>query len=191
MDYVAVVRHIGSVHSWEPRFTVTCGIEGCMRKYTSYRCFREHIFKKHSDDIPMFLDDSNTMEEASNVYDHNNEATTTDFAVDVPVSERPKLYNKAMFLLKLKQERRLSQMAIDGLISDITTLLEEELSSLKKEVIQCLEGGHVSAELINNINKTLSKRISTPPFEGLQSAYLQKKYYLENFNLVVCVQSLC
>lgn len=108
MDYVAVIRHIGSDHSWEPRFRVTCGIEGCMRVYKSYRCFREHIFNKHGDDVPMLLDDSNTLEEAPNVHDynimHNDEATTADFAVDVPVSERPKLYNKAMYLLKLKHE---------------------------------------------------------------------------------------
>ena len=117
---------------------------------------------------------------------HNDEATTADFAVDVPVSERPKLYNKAMYLLKLKHERRISQVAIDGLISDTATLIEEELLSVKNKVIQCLEEGHAPAELISNINEKLSKRISTQPFEGLQSAYLQKKYYLENFNLVVC-----
>ena len=32
----------------------------------------------------MLLDDTNTMEDAPNVYDHNSEATTADFAVDVP-----------------------------------------------------------------------------------------------------------
>ena len=32
--------------------------------------------------------------------------------------ERPKLYNKALFLLKLKEEQRLSQVAINSLIGD-------------------------------------------------------------------------
>lgn len=72
----------------------------------------EHIFNKHSDDVPMLLDNSNTMKEAPNVHDHNimhnDKVTAADFAVDVPVSEKPKLYNKAMYLLKLKHEQRLS-----------------------------------------------------------------------------------
>jgi len=76
----------------------------------------------------MLLDVGNTMEDAPNVHDHNimhnDEATSADFAVDVPVSERPKLYTKTMHILKLKHERRLSQVAIDGLISDTTTYLK-------------------------------------------------------------------
>ena len=43
------VRHIGSVHAWEPHFRVTCGIDGCIQTYTSYRRYREHIVNKHSE----------------------------------------------------------------------------------------------------------------------------------------------
>ena len=61
---------------------------------------------------------------------------------DDPVTEvsieRPKLYNKALFLLKIKEERRLSQLAVNGLIGDISTLLEEEILSLKTNVIKCM-----------------------------------------------------
>ena len=49
LDYASVIRHIGSVHAWDPRFRITCGIEGCVRTYTSYRCYREHIINKHSE----------------------------------------------------------------------------------------------------------------------------------------------
>ena len=51
---------------------------------------------------------------------------------DVQTTERPKLYNKALFLLKLKEEQRLPQVVINSLIGDISTLLEEENLSLKK-----------------------------------------------------------
>ena len=39
--------------------------------------------------------------------------------------ERSKLYNKALFLLKLKEEQRLLQLTVNSLIGDISTLLEE------------------------------------------------------------------
>ena len=69
-------------------------------------------------------------------YIHSDEMTlnpsdnaTTDYAVQ---TERPKLYNKALFLLKLKEEQRLSQVTINNLIGDVSTLMEEENVSLKK-----------------------------------------------------------
>ena len=49
LDYASVVRHIGSVHAWEPQFRVTRGIDGCIRTYTSYRRYRDHIVNKHSE----------------------------------------------------------------------------------------------------------------------------------------------
>ena len=44
---------------------------------------------------------------------------------------------------------------------------------------------HASTELIKKINKHFSEKIAVPPFEGLQTAYLQKKYFTDNFHLVV------
>ena len=60
----------------------------------------------------------------------------------IPEVSRPKLYNKALFLLKIKEERRLSQVAINGLIGDITTLLGEEYLSLKISSSACRKGMH-------------------------------------------------
>ena len=152
LDYASVVRHIGSAHAWEPRFKVTCGIDGCIRTYTSYRRYRAHIVNKHSEHISnervnteeTFLDhETHGIEEMDSV--------CFDDPVTEVSAERPKLYNKALFLLKLKEERRLSQLAVNGLIGDISTLLEEEISSLKKDVIKCMHEEHTSlVKYINN-----------------------------------------
>ena len=186
LDYASVVRHIGSVHAWEPRFKVTCGIDGCIRTYTSYRRYRAHIVNKHSEHIS---DERVNTEETFLDHETHSIEEMDSVCFDDPVTEisaeRPKLYNKALFLLKLKEERRLSQLAVNGLIGDISTLLEEEISSLKKDVIKCMHEEHASTELISKIHKQFSDKITAPPFEGLQTAYLQKKYFTENFHLVV------
>ena len=108
-DYASVIRHIGSVHAWEPRFRITCGIEGCVRTYTSYRCYREHIIHKHGElvrdddmDVDSLQDSEHGYadEEMSNLFDDSaidHEEQTTNYEI-------PKLYNKALFLLKLKEE---------------------------------------------------------------------------------------
>ena len=69
----------------------------------------------------------------------------------------------------------------NGLIGDISILLEEEITSLKKDVIQCMQEEHASVELISNVNKLFSEKIAVTLFEGLQTAYLQKNISLTIF----------
>ena len=181
------MRHIGSVHAWEPRFRLTCGIEGCMRKYKSYRCYRDHTFSKHSELLPAADDSTSTdeplLQDSEHVYSIEGSPNPSE-STDV-LTNRPKTYNKALFLLKLKEERRLPQVAVDGLIGDISILLDEEILSLKQNVIQYMQEGHVSAELISKVNEEFTERVYSP-FEGLQTAFFQKKYFINHFNLVVC-----
>ena len=183
LDYASVVRHIGFVHAWEPRFRVTCGIEGCIRTYTSYRCYRAHIVNKHNE----LISDESVNTEESFLQNSDHEATHSieemdsapfDDSLTEVSAERPKLYNKALFLLKLKEERRLSQVAVNGLIGDISTLLEEEILSLKKDIIQCMQEEHASTELISKIHKHFFEKIAVPPFE---------KYFTDNFHLAVSI----
>ena len=44
---------------------------------------------------------------------------------------------------------------------------------------------HASADLISKINKQFSEKIAAPLFEGLHTAYLQRKYFTDNFHLLV------
>ena len=38
---------IGLVHSFDPGFTVTCGVDGCPKTFTKYNSFRKHILRHH------------------------------------------------------------------------------------------------------------------------------------------------
>ena len=98
LDYTSVLQHIGSVHAWEPWFKITCGIEGCVHTYTSYRCYRDHIMNKHGKLISdkginteeLFLQDS----EPTYSNEEMDPAPFDDSMTEVS-TERPKLYNKA------------------------------------------------------------------------------------------------
>ena len=50
----AVVRHIGAVHSHEANFHIKCDIQGCVRTYTNFFSFKNHVYRNHKD----ALDDS-------------------------------------------------------------------------------------------------------------------------------------
>ena len=97
------------------------------------------------------------------------------------------LNSKALFLLKIKEDRRISQSNVDCLIGDLTVLLKEELMSLKSDIISCVKEGQDTDDSVSRINEIFSKKLSTSPFEGLDTAHLQRKYFLEHFHLVVSI----
>ena len=39
-----VIRHMGSVHSHDASFRVTCGINCCPRRYSKFHSFKRHIY---------------------------------------------------------------------------------------------------------------------------------------------------
>ena len=43
--------HIHRVHSNQPRFRISCGVNGCQATYTNFRCFKDHLRRKHPDQL--------------------------------------------------------------------------------------------------------------------------------------------
>ena len=107
LDYLSVLRHIRSVHSWEPHFNITCGIDGCVRTYRSFRCYKAHIFTKHSHFVSQPVNTTDI--EEPTIHDDlslENSGTYESAATvqDTPIV-RPKLYNRAIYAV-IKTQRR-------------------------------------------------------------------------------------
>ena len=189
MNYEAVLRHIGVVHSWEPDFKISCGINGCPKVYASYRSYRKHIIKKHQE----LLVDEFTVEQngTNNITVVENDINNTmvveecsDSNIDESGSPDP-LHNKAAFLLKLKEERRVSQKAINGIVDDMNTLFEEELAALKTEVTSCFASNQGTVETVRRVKEVFEQKASVPFFHCLSSEHLRKAYYTTHFSYVV------
>ena len=185
-NFRCVLRHIGSVHSFEPNFYITCGIDECPRTYSSYRSFRKHMLKSHM----------NTLEEESTETHSNmsisNSGQSLEY-VDQPVQQcsiKPKLYENVLFLLKAKEERRISQRALDGLVDDITEFFRTQTYVLGAELKECLEKMNYSIDVITTIEEVIKKKASCSLFDGLHTAYLQRKYYADNFSFMLITSAL-
>ena len=120
-----VLRHIGSMHSWDPGFQLTCGVNGCPKVYTSYRCFHKHILSDHFDlvaDVPHFVEDLEDTNETEYVDDHlADEADTETLSGQCRVRNSQLLVptrSAALFLLKAKEQYKIPQSALDGLVND-------------------------------------------------------------------------
>ena len=179
-SFDSVLRHIGSIHSCEPNLHLTCGIEGCPR---SYRSYRKHLFKKHQEFVDQTSQASD--EQPLNGFDLNDdEPSPPPSDARLQVLTTPK-HAAALFLLKAKEGHRLSQTALDGVIGDFSEFLTTTVSSVGDAVKECLKDSAVGMEIMSRIDNIFHNYKT--PFEGLQTSYLQHKYYAEFFNYVVSI----
>ena len=176
------MRHIGSVHAHEPYFKVTCGIGGCPRTYKNFRSFQKHIRRVHAT-VLEFENESFTDPPESDIeledVNHGPVTSETRFSLK---------RNAALFLLKTKEEGRVSQATVDGLVSDLTNFIQIRLNEVQREVRCIIQRGSVQVpnDVATAIERSFNKEEISRPFAGLESEYLQKKYFKEELNMVVC-----
>ena len=186
--YTSVLRHIGSVHSCEPHLHLTCGIEGCPRTYSSYRCFRKHIRSQHREFLDQTSDEqltdsfnlADTDSDPESSFQSNQSASPQEVVTaQEPFSTRA----AALFLLKAKEKHRISQIALNGLVGDFSEILSSTVKSVGLSVKECLQTANCSSETISRVEVVFNNYRN--PFQDLQTAYLQQKYYSKCFNLIV------
>ena len=42
-----VFRHIQAVHAHDPDFHITCGLDGCVRRYDKFGSYKVHLYREH------------------------------------------------------------------------------------------------------------------------------------------------
>lgn len=97
-------------------------------------------------------------------------------AVDAEIRRR----SSALFILKLKEKRHLTQTTIDDIIESSQILFAQSIEHVKAGVEDKLveEGMQVHGL------ETLFKSI-VDPFDGLMTRYQQERYFVENLGLIV------
>lgn len=90
----------------------------------------------------------------------------------------------AKLLLKLSEGRKLSEVAIQDVITGCTNVCTAMQSELKHTVLQKLTEHQVDAAVTADVMQAISDTCQDP-FIGLSSSYLREKYYKEHFNYLV------
>ena len=89
----------------------------------------------------------------------------------------------ALFLLKLKEHRRLSQVALDDIVEEWDGLFSHTVKRLSARVREKLSSTGIDVEDIDGLDQVFEDL--PHPFEGLKTRFLQEKYYRESLGLVV------
>ena len=123
----------------------------------------------------MYICSDSTEVDVDTVVDHNEHESNQKRAA-------------ALFVLKTREEGRLTQRALNQVVLSATSLCEEVVGNMESEVLEALKGiGLPEADQKTVMNRLAS--VSRDPFEGLTTEYKQEKYYKENFNYLVSIHS--
>ena len=106
-----------------------------------------------------------------------------------PVPDRdlnaPPSHSAALFIFKAKEERRVSQRALDGLLEDFQEICSIQKKALRDDVMKCLGDLKCSSLVITAVDQVIERSCATSPFDGLHTAYLQQQYFQTHFHFVV------
>lgn len=94
----------------------------------------------------------------------------------------------ALFLLKMKELRKISQVTIDDIISEYDGVFSHTVLHLHACVRAKLAALGVDENIIEGLREVFTDVPS--PFQGLETRHLQEKFYREHLALVVSVCSL-
>ena len=183
---------MSSAHAHDPYFYICCGVDGCSRTYCNFYSFKKHLYRKHRGnlDLPVpFI--ANAMPETTSMED---EAVTyldivgNESSSGLTAFQRTKQI--ALFLLKTKEVRKVSQTALDGIIPDFTELLQQRIYQLKTEVKSYLEVNGMNIAAFEGLERIFDDPQKNNPFRQLDSKFLQEKFYREYLNLLVSLVQL-
>lgn len=195
-----ILRYMATVHAYDPHF---CGLEGCSRTYSNFFSFKKHVYRKHRSCLSLsgpFVTSSavnDTGNTSMDVEEHLEILDAEDLddceeQLDV-LGERENLVNTkfeylkqmAIFLLKTKEVRKVSQAALEGLIADFTSMLQLTIHQIKCEVRSSLKNNGLSMSTIDSLEKVFHNPQRNEPFLGLETKFLQEKFYREHLNILV------
>lgn len=183
-----LLHHIKFVHSNEPNFQISCG--HCNQYFKTFSSFKSHLRRKHNeqgidDDLlqleDIFPDDINPEDPDTDANDDEEEGDIDD---ENDIEKMTRFI--ALFVLKTKEENQLSQHAMDSILDNTASLIEQNLAVLKRNVMSCLNDNGVDWTQINGLSDILSQSsVFSKALGPVANEYLQVKYFLEKFNYVV------
>jgi len=139
--------------------------------------------------------DVNTTDDTDNNYDDmqavpiDNETVNHEDGNSIHV-ERSVTDNAALFLLKAKEVRKVSESALSGMQEDIDELCKSKASTVGNEIVDCLRDMNCGADVVSEVMKIIQTHSNTILFSGLETAHLRQKYYSSQFHLVVSVSTV-
>ena len=202
------VSHLRLVHCNDSDFKIVCGINGCAKTYQKCSSFLSHVYRSHRESIIQAKNPTATspnslfsgvsvQADVPNEYDTllDMSGTLTDDTTSTATSDllqhtvhqllgTDKIEQKrksALFILYLKEVKSLSETAIQTVISGCQNMLDYNIKRIQAGVNERLCKCGLDPQDLK-LDEVFSM---SDPFDGLQTIYMQEKFYYENFGCIV------
>ena len=210
------ISHLRLVHQEDPSFLVTCIFSGCSKTFRTFPAFNTHMYRLHRGLLglkPKYGIGASDHEAQVDVPDEEVSISESTFEPDFPdinISHNETEINhdvhdasygvergfadqleEAKFLLKLREDKQVSQSAINEIVKHCRRLCEQTHSSLVLRVksilpltIQQCTNTCTAQEDISRI----LEEIDGPPhdfFAGIDSSYLLESFARKYMNYIV------
>ena len=136
-------------HRFDPNLSIKCGVNSCTEKYTNYESFRSHVYRKHKE-LVYHTDATDTSEsrgtedstEISVADDHSlgddqfsddddDDDNCRDQITNGSCTDAELRHSAAMFLLRMHEEHKVTQSALNGIVYGVQELWNDAIETLK------------------------------------------------------------
>ena len=155
--------------------------------------FKSHIRRKHGNNA--FLAVEVQQNEVNGELDMNDgELADSDNEYDQHLLDQENSVENltrflALFILKTKEMNQLSQQALNAIVSNTEDIVEQSMDSLKTKVVRCLHENGIQPEEVQGLNTIFQEQNDFAlACEKLKTEYLQIKYFVQKFHLVVSIR---
>lgn len=201
--------HLNLIPVIQHSHLATCRVNGCSQTFKTYSAMKSHLSRNHPNaPDPSPATDSGLARTLQRIDSTGHEGDvesggncSTEVGKDTTIheyedesheqllhsgDENPKSKtHAALLLLTLKEKHRLTQTSVDFAVQQMEDMMEYTIKDMKSSVEK------IVSEYCNTIGVDIPDLTqgfpSTSPFSGLESEYLQTKFYKENFKLIVSV----
>lgn len=186
MNVTTYLKHVQLFHSHQPNFIISCNVGGCRRSYKTYSSLRNHIYEQHSQvSLPEVESNPDPSSDGTSLSDHDDDFTPHSDSHCVQQHSTVKQL-AAQLLLGLKEEKKLTQVALQGCIEGVTSLTQIRLAALHEEVCKILQSNGVSQSVISNLSHLFDENGEFGrPFVGLETQHQQMQYFSTHCGLIV------
>ena len=185
-----MLQHVSRVHASSPSFSVTCGLDGCLRTYKNNGSYQKHVKKMHLRYFDIVVEsDSATAVDISEL--NNYPQDISDDSEPIPshtsTAEIQRKQQIAKWILKIRETNMLTQTCTENLLSDITDICTNIVEDLKADILHKVTSTPVTlpSTVIKEISETFDNEIYRQPFVGLETQYKQLQFYRKHLNFVV------
>lgn len=111
-----------------------------------------------------------------------------DQHMETETDPHSELLRRALWILKLKEKRKLTQSALEEILQDVTELCTDLVTQLGERVVATLTSAGVMTHEVPGLLELFDSEKSEfcHPFHHLNTYHRQLSFYRANFNFVVC-----